>query len=138
MISATPYLQTHHLGGYPSVGVAVKHRQLARQVGVFIEHPLKNSMASLSFTSTVLDEGTTFIFGYWICVADGLGGFNSRLVDSRKPETSTPTQSSDLDEFFDNFDELLLPNLPKQIERISVFNAISIRAALGLLGSDSN
>jgi hypothetical protein len=43
--------------------MAVKHRQLACQVGVFIEHPLENSMASLSFTSTVLDEGTTLIFG---------------------------------------------------------------------------
>jgi hypothetical protein len=52
------------------VGVAVKHRQLARQVGVFIEHPLENSMASLSFTSNVLDEGTTFIFGSWICIAN--------------------------------------------------------------------
>jgi hypothetical protein len=38
---------------------------------VFIEHPLENSMASLSFTSNVLDEGTTFIFGSWICVANG-------------------------------------------------------------------
>jgi hypothetical protein len=55
--------------------MAVKHRQLARQVGVFIEHPPENSMASFSFTSTVLDEGTTFIFGSWICVTNGLGGF---------------------------------------------------------------
>jgi hypothetical protein len=66
--------------------VEVKHRQLAYQVGVFIEHPPKNSMASLSFTSTMLDEGTTFIFGSWICVAKGLGAFNNRLVDSRKLE----------------------------------------------------
>jgi hypothetical protein len=43
--------------------MAVKHRQLARQVGMFIEHLLENSMASLSFTSTLLDEGTTLIFG---------------------------------------------------------------------------
>jgi hypothetical protein len=45
------------------VGVAVKHRQLARQVGEFIEHPPKNLMASFNFTSAVLDESTTFIFG---------------------------------------------------------------------------
>jgi hypothetical protein len=73
------------------VGVTVKHRQLARQVGVFIEHPLKNSMASLSFTSNMLDKGTTFIFGSWICVANSFSGFNSCLVDSRKPEASAPT-----------------------------------------------
>jgi hypothetical protein len=77
--------------GYPFVGVAVKHRQLARQVGVFIEHPLENSIASLSFTSTVLDEGTIFVFGSWICVSNGLGGFNSHLVDSKKLEASTLT-----------------------------------------------
>jgi hypothetical protein len=45
------------------VGVAVKHRQLTRHLGVFIEHLLENSMASISFTSNVLDESTTFIFG---------------------------------------------------------------------------
>jgi hypothetical protein len=44
------------------VDVVVKHRQLACQVGVFIEHPPENSMAFFNFTSVVLDEGTTFIF----------------------------------------------------------------------------
>jgi hypothetical protein len=43
--------------------MVVKYRQLARQVGVLIEHPLENSMASLSFTITMLCKGTTFIFG---------------------------------------------------------------------------
>jgi hypothetical protein len=95
-------------------------------------------MSSLSFTSTVLDEGTTFIFGFWICVANGLGGFNSHLVDSRKPDASTSTRSSDLDKFIDNLDELLLPDLARQIERTSIFDATSTRVAPGLLGSDSN
>jgi hypothetical protein len=45
------------------VGVAIKHQQLVRQVGVLIEDPLENLMASINFTSVVLDEGTTFIFG---------------------------------------------------------------------------
>jgi hypothetical protein len=93
------------------VGIAVKHRQLARQVGVFIEHPPENSMTSFNFTSAVLDKGTTFIFGSWICVANSLGGFNSCLVHSRKMETSTSTRSSNFDEFFDNLDKLLLPDL---------------------------
>jgi hypothetical protein len=103
------------------VGEVVKHRQLARQVGVFIKHPLENSMASLSFTSTMLDEGTTFI----------LGGFDSNLVDSRKPKAPAATRRSDLD-------ELLLLNLPWQIEKISVFNTTPTCAPPGLLGSDSN
>jgi hypothetical protein len=60
-----------------------------------------------------------------------LGGFNSHLVDSKKLEVSTSTRSN-------NLDELLLPNLPRQIERTSVFNVTSIHAAPGLLRSDSN
>jgi hypothetical protein len=71
------------------VGVTVKHRQLARQVGVFIEHPPENSMASFCFTSTVLDESTTSIFGFWIWVANGLDSFNGHLANSRKPDAST-------------------------------------------------
>jgi hypothetical protein len=88
---------------------------------VFIEHPPENSMAQFNFTSAVLNEGTTFIFGSWICVANGLRGFNSHLVNSREPETSSSTRSSDLDEFIDNLDELLLPNLVLLIEKISIF-----------------
>jgi hypothetical protein len=102
------------------VGVVVKHRQLARQVGVFIEHPPENSMASFNFTSAMLDEGTTFIFGFWICVANGSGGFNSHLDDSRKLEASTTSRGSDLDEFIDNLDKLLLPNLVLHIKKMSV------------------
>jgi hypothetical protein len=56
-------------------------------------------MASFNFTSVVLDEGTTFIVGSWICVANGLGGFNSHLANSREPEASSSTPSSDLDKF---------------------------------------
>jgi hypothetical protein len=92
------------------VGVEVKRRQLAREVGVFIEYPPENLMASFSFTSIVLDEGTTFIFSSWICVANGLGGFNVHLANSRKLEASTPTRGSDLDKFVDSLDVLLLPD----------------------------
>jgi hypothetical protein len=120
------------------VGVAVKYQQLARQVGVFIEHPSENSMASFNFTSAVLDKGTTFIFGSWICIDNSLGGFNSHLVDSRELEASTSTRSSDLNEFVDNLDELLLPDLALQIEKKSIFNATSTRDAPKLVGSDSN
>jgi hypothetical protein len=116
--------------------MAIKHRQLARQVGVFIEHPPENSMTSFSFTSTVLDEGTTFIFGSWIYITNGSGGFNGHLANSRKPEVSTPTPCSDVDKFVDSLDESLLPNHAGEIETLSVFNATSTRAAPGLLGSD--
>jgi hypothetical protein len=120
------------------VGVAVKHRQLACQVGEFIEHPPETLMASFNFTSVMLDEGTTFIFGSWIYATNGLGGFNSHLADSSKLEVSASTRSSDLDDFTDNLDELVLPDLALQIEKKSVFDATSARDAPGLVGSDSN
>jgi hypothetical protein len=43
---------------------------------VRIEDPPVNSMASFKFTSPVLPEGTTFIFGSWVYVADGAGDFH--------------------------------------------------------------
>jgi hypothetical protein len=95
-------------------------------------------MASFIFTSIVLDEGTTLIFSSWICVANSSGGFNSHLADSRKLEAFAATQRSNLDEFIDNLDELLLHHLTREIERMSVFDATSTRVAPGLLESDSN
>jgi hypothetical protein len=55
---------------------------------VLIEDPLENSMASFNFTSAVLDKGTAFIFGSWVCIINRLGGFNSHLAHARKPEAS--------------------------------------------------
>jgi hypothetical protein len=101
------------------VGLEVKHRELARQVEVFIEHSPENSMASFHFTSVVLGEGTTLIFGSWICIANGSGGFNNHLANSRESETPTATQRGDLDEFIDNLDEMLLPGLAREIEEES-------------------
>jgi hypothetical protein len=75
---------------------------------------------------------TTFIFGSWICVANGLGGFNSHLI------ASTSTRSSDLNEFIDNLNELLLPDLVLQIEKMSIFDTTSTRDVPELVGSDSN
>jgi hypothetical protein len=105
---------------------------------VLIEDPPENSMASFNFISTVLDEGTTLIFGSWICVADGLGGFNSHLANSKDMEASSSTSSSDIDDFIDNLDDMLLPDLGQQIEKISFFNMTSTHDALDLLGSGSN
>jgi hypothetical protein len=56
-------------------------------------------MASFNFTSVVLEEGTTFTLGSWVCIADGSGGFNSHLVNPRELEVPAATQRSDLDEF---------------------------------------
>jgi hypothetical protein len=88
---------------------------------VFIKHPPENSTASFNFTSAMLHEGTTFIFGSLIYVANILGGFNSHLANSKEPEASSPTPNSDPDEFINNLDDPLLPNVALQIEKMSVF-----------------
>jgi hypothetical protein len=67
-----------------------------------------------------------------------LGGFNSHLGDSKEPEASSSTPSNDLNKFIDNLDDLLIPNLAQQIKKMSVSNAISMRDAPILVGSDSN
>jgi hypothetical protein len=82
--------------------MVIKHRQLARQVGMFIEHPAKNSMASFNFTSTMLDEGMAFTFGSWFCITDDGGGFNSHLAETRKPTASATASCRDIDDFADD------------------------------------
>ena len=70
------------------------------QIGVFIEDPLENSMASFNFNYVnyvMPNKHTTFIFGSWVSGANGSSGFNSHLVDTREPEELEAKQNSDLD-----------------------------------------
>jgi hypothetical protein len=52
----------------------IKHRQLVRQVGDFGECTLESSM---DFGDMIFPTGLTFVFGSWICVADGDGRLQS-------------------------------------------------------------
>jgi hypothetical protein len=67
-----------------------------------------------------------------------LGGFNSHRANSKELEATSWTPSSDLDDFIDNLDNMLLPDLAHRIKKMSIFNATSTHDALDLLGSDSN
>jgi hypothetical protein len=86
------------LGGQPD-----KTRQLARQVGERIRDPLENSMALSKFPRPVLPEGTTFVFGSWVCVANGAGGFCRYIVNDT---IKLKTLAARLDDFVDNLNEL--------------------------------
>ena len=60
----------------------VKHRQLAHQVGAFDDFFLESSVdldLKMAFSA-----GTTFIFGSWICKADGNGKLQSRLLEEKE------------------------------------------------------
>jgi hypothetical protein len=83
---------------------------------VFIEHPPENLMAFFNFTSVALVEGTTFIFGSWVCVADSAGNFRRHLINDMNLEASVASQLNGLDEFIDNLDKTLLPDLTREIE----------------------
>jgi hypothetical protein len=81
------------------VGLAVKHRQLARQVGKLTDDHQKNPMASFNFEPAVLV---------------GSCGFNSHLTNLMNSESFSPASPSESG-------EVLLPELADEIERLSVF-----------------
>jgi hypothetical protein len=114
--------------GIPLGGQPVKHRQLARQVGECIEDPPANSMASFRFTRSVPSQGTTFVFGSWVCIADGASNFRQFLVDM-KPKTSAAGPCSNLDKFIDNLDDLSIHASTAKIEMESASGVTSSSVA---------
>jgi hypothetical protein len=93
---------------------------------VRIEDPPANSMASFKFTSVMLPEGTTLVFGSWVCVADSAGDFRRLTIDVMKPKSLTASFHSELDEFVDNLDDLLTHGSAMKIKEESVFNASTL------------
>jgi hypothetical protein len=59
----------------------------------------------------VPDEGTTFTFGSWVCIANGSGGFNNHLANPKNPEESAPTSSRDINNLADDLGGIKLSNL---------------------------
>jgi hypothetical protein len=94
-------------------------------------------MASFKFTSAVLPVVTTLIFGSWVCVVDATGDFHRLTIDVMKPKTLAASFHSELDEFVDNLDNLLIHGSARKIEEESIFNVTPPRAATTTLGSDS-
>jgi hypothetical protein len=92
-------------------------------------------MASFQFTRSVPSQGTTFIFGSWVCVADGEGDFRRFLVDM-KPKTPTAFSQSDLDKFVDDLDDLSIHGSATKIEEESASSMTSSGAATTFLGLD--
>jgi hypothetical protein len=102
---------------------------------VRIEDQPMNSMASFKFTSVVLPRGTTFIFGSWVCVADGADNFRRFIIDM-KPKTLAASFHGDLDEFVNDLDDLSTHGSTTRTEEESIFNATLPHAATTMLGSD--
>ena len=60
-------------------------------------------------------QGATFIFGSWVCIANGSGGFDSHLTNSPTPKIITSEDSNKLAGSSDH-SIMLLPDLAKEIE----------------------
>jgi hypothetical protein len=103
---------------------------------VHIKDPPANSMASFKFTCAVPPQGTTFVFGSWVCVADGAGDFHRFIIDVMKPKTLAASFHRDLDKFVDNLDDLPTHGSTTRTEEESVLNMTLPHAATTLLGSD--
>jgi hypothetical protein len=85
---------------------------------------MANSTASVFIKPTVaFNRGDTFVFGSWVCTADGAGSFQRRLTMPLNPETGLVT-----------LPEVVKGNLAGKFGEISLYN----QHADFELGSDSN
>jgi hypothetical protein len=73
-------------------------------------------MATFGFTTMAFPQGATFIFGSWVCIANGLGGFDSHLTNPIEPEAIS-SESCDAITESDDHGDMLLPDLAKEIEQ---------------------
>jgi hypothetical protein len=93
-------------------------------------------MASFKFTRSVPSQGTTFVFGSWVCIADGVGDFRRFLVDM-KPKTPAADPRSDLDKFVDDLDDLSIHASAAKIKMELAPGSTSSSAAATSLGLES-
>jgi hypothetical protein len=85
---------------------------------------MANSTASIFIKPTVaFNHGDTFVFGSWVCTADGVGSFQRRLTMPPNPKTGLVT-----------LPEVVTGDLAGKIGEISLYN----QHADFELGSDSN
>jgi hypothetical protein len=93
-------------------------------------------MASFQFTRLVPSQGTTFVFGSWVCITDGAGSFHQFLIDI-KLKTAATGSHSDLDKFVDDLDDLSIHGSVTRTEEEFASSATSSSVATTFLRFDS-
>ena len=88
-------------------------------------------MATFAFSTMEPPQCATFVFGSWVCVANGSGGFNSHLTNSPALNITTSEDSNKLSGS-DDHGIMLLPDLAKEIEAKLEDNSKTTRVPLGL------
>jgi hypothetical protein len=85
---------------------------MACQVGGLTEDLMVNSTASIFIKPTVaFNCGDTFVFGSWVCTADGAGSFQHRLTMTPNPRTGLVT-----------LPEVITGDLARKFSEISLYN----------------
>jgi hypothetical protein len=73
---------------------------------------MANSTASIFIKPTIgLNRGDTFVFGSWVCTADGAGSFQHHLTMTPNPKTGLVT-----------LPEVITGNLAGKFGEISLYN----------------
>jgi len=72
-------------------------------------------MATFAFSTMTPPRGVTFIFGSWVCVANGSGGFDSHLTNFPAPKITT-SEDSNKRVGSNDHDIMLPPDNTKEIE----------------------
>ena len=88
-------------------------------------------MATFSFSTTAPPQGVIFIFGSWVWIANGSGGFDSHLTNLPALKIITSEDSSKLARS-DDRSIMLLPDLAKEIEAKLEDNSSSTRTQIDL------
>jgi hypothetical protein len=83
-------------------------------------------MATFASTIMALPQGITFVLGSWVCVVNGLGGFDSNLDNSIEPEAISSESHATITRSEDH-DDMLLLDLAKEIEQKLNDNSSSTR-----------
>ena len=81
-----------------------------------------------------MPEGTTLVFGFWACTADGSGSFSSHLVTHNSPKLKTTSQLADIRESAD-LDE---KRVPPELDSDNLGNVTTQNRTLGLVEFDIN
>ena len=90
-------------------------------------------MASFDFSFPAINVGTTFIFGLWVCIVDGSGGFSSHQID---PASTKTLRQEQLGETAST--EILLPEIAEEIKSLSLSGTTSTRFPLELGNSTAS
>jgi hypothetical protein len=86
---------------------------------------MANSTASVYFKPTIaFNRGDTFVFGAWVCTADGTGSFQRRLIMQPNSKTGLVTLPEVVTgELFGKFGEISLSNHHADFELESISNS---------------